>query len=153
MGTETQAAPELAPAEGEVQTLDLESCPACNIKVAPYFEPAMGIDRDGNTTHAGPRGMIRMVRKCPRCNSVLSVKSGNGQAQKQVQKLEQVVTPIVGVVGHVPTVGVSPTEVNPTAPPSLSFEQQARHELANVEARLHALKSRAKALRKILGRS
>ena len=39
--------------EGEVEHIGLDVCQACNLRVSPYFEPATGEDRDGNTAHEG----------------------------------------------------------------------------------------------------
>ena len=151
----------LVAAEGEAEHVGLDVCQACNLRVSPYFEPAMGIDREGNTVHQGrgdndgPRGMKRMVRKCPKCHSVLGV-TGEKPAPKVAPAVEQfaaplverVVLPCVGPIQDAPLRGQSASSVELR----LNFETQAAVELAAVESQLASLKSRAKALRKILGR-
>ena len=185
----------LVAAEGEAEHIGLDVCQACNARVSPYFEPAMGIDREGNTVHQGrgnndgPRGMKRMVRKCPKCHSVLGV-TGDKPAPKAASAVEQFAAPLVGIpdLDSGPSARSEPcpgfTEVAkrnsealrqmerqglPAANPPqwlpliqgqsassvelhLNFETQAAVELAAVESQLVVLKSRAKALRKILGR-
>ena len=160
--------------EGEVEHIGLDVCQACNLRVSPYFEPATGEDRDGNTAHEGngsakdgKRGIKRMVRKCPKCHSVIGVTGG-----KPAPKPEQFAAPLIGMVAPLASNPQPALPIRPMVPELLpvdelnkrtmvayldsckpvTFEQQAATELAATEAQLAQLKSRAKALRKILGR-
>lgn len=131
----------------EVEKLGPVFCAACNKNTWPYQKPAEGKDGDGNSPH----GMMAMVDCCSACHSVLGK---HGPKATAVAPLEREPLPLAGAV---PTVGVSPTEVN-AAPPRIapghlpgSFTEQARARMRQIIDERAKLKREFRALREIVG--